>query len=299
MHPPLLNLLGLGVTIVAIALLFLFPPLVRVYTDKGEQVVNLVAPTGSAGRAPGGRRRRYSRLALAGLVLGIALQVAALFAPGVGPGPLREADRDGLPPPECASAASAEECADLLAQAGKNPYAAYGVVGPAPRFRAHGSRSRARANGPPGSGTAASAGTAESAPAAADADAEVPAAATRYAGSGTRLRYTGSRPIEVFGFAIVYGHGASLQGDTGTPWALAAYSIGAYDDLVRIYYSASRSTPPVAGQDLVRTTGAICQEAQRLGAALPEDWAVEIRLVQWPDETPLFGPFEIRRSDCR
>src|SRR5882724_5000981 len=126
-----LSIIGLATTTIAAFLMFLFPPVVTVFTDAAERVISRVGSTSDTDRKVVAGRPRRSRLAVAVLFAGFFLQlVAALLSLRHGEAPAGD-DAAATPaaPAGCEAARSAEECADILAKAGKNPYAAYGVVG--------------------------------------------------------------------------------------------------------------------------------------------------------------------------
>lgn len=135
-----LNLAGLGLTTIAAAVMYFFPPVVTVYTAKRERVAVWVHNAGEEGERVAARQRWVSKAALVLLAFGFLLQFCSAFLsfPHV-----QEANRASPtvptpPPAECATARNAKECFDILEKAGKNPFDAYGYVGAEPVYGGQG-----------------------------------------------------------------------------------------------------------------------------------------------------------------
>ncbi len=206
-----------------------------------------------------------------------------------------DAAATAAPPVECASAASAEECADILAKAGRNPFAAYGVMGRQPVYR----------HRDPAVPTASKAGPA--APVSPAAGAEEVAATQEETPAfigvpipSSRLTYgVGDLPLERFGLDVVYGLVGTLREDTATKWKLFEYNIGLFDDVVRATYGSDDVVRHIDAKELVRSTDFICRAASKQLLSPPGPWTVVLRFVRWQDAEMLAGPFTVRQADCR
>lgn len=293
----ILNVTGLAITTIAACLMFFFPPVVTVYTDKGERVISWVGATSDKDRKVAARRRRLSQSAVGLLVLGFLLQfLAALPRDDRGEqASQEEASAMTAPPAECVSAESADECADILAKAGRSPLEAYGVVGRQPAYRRRGSAApTARTVGPTGAASPLTGDEPVD-----NAQGEAPAFIGASILPRVALYDAADRPFERFGLDVVYGLVGTLRADTDIAWKLFEYNIGLFDEVVRATYGADAVVRRLDAKDLVRSTDLICRAAAKQSQLPSGPWIVVLRFVRWQDTELLAGPFTIRQADCR
>lgn len=288
-----LNVSGLATTAIAACLMFLSAPLVTTNADAAERVVGSREATSRTERTVAARRRSRSRVAVAVLFVGFLLQlIAALLPrqPAEAPS-VDDAAATTAVPAGCESAASAEECADILARVGKNPYAAYGVVGRAPTY----ARRRSVAATPRRIEPAASAGADSESP----TQREPPATTALLVPSGVIAYPLGNTQFEEFGLDVAYGLVGVLRKESRPGWKLFEYRIGIYDDTVRATYGADSIDQPIGPQAVARSTSFICAAAAKRPTLQFVKWSVALRFVQWDSGQLASEPFSVRPSDCR
>ena len=287
-----LNIIGLATTAIAACLMFLFPRVVSASADAGERGVGRVRATSGTDRMASGRRRHLSKFAIALFCVGFLLQLLAAL-PGsqpVEPPAPEDVAATTTPPACCESAANAEECADILARAGKNPYAAYGLIGRAPRY-GHRSPTPAAAARIEPAGSDISAGDIP-------AQREAPALPAFAVPSGFIVHPAGDTPFQQFGLAVVYGLVDVLRKHSDTRWTLFEYRIGIYDSVVRATYGADPIRQPIDATDLSRSASFVCGLADKRPMTQLGEWSVELRFVDWDTQVLDARPFTVRRSDC-